>query len=728
MKTVWLDTDIGSDIDDALPLTTLAAARLLGMGVAAHAQTIVDGVTHPVISLFSTRRIASQYPQGMSVQSFTKPLAAVAATFCFFCLLSCASQPSQAKVPSASAAASRTHGGTIAKFDFNGGEAWPLKGTVAFPGQSASVKQAAVGTVDTAGSAQASGGLLLAAGKVSSTGNAGFASGKLPITNREADLKKLTLAFSLSASSTRPVTVLIDSFNAAKRPTGRLTAKIYPAAPNFYQRYALDLSSMRADGQGAFRPADPFVQFSFIGQAASGQAQYRLQVDNVNYASAAYYVSPHGSDANDGRTVATAFAKPQKALDVSRPGDIIDVLSGTYISPNGPSTSPPASGGLSPVANFTHPGTPAAWIVLKNYPGQHPTFFSNGWNIVGIGLGSKEHPYTGPALAYLEIRGLHIRGEGDVVKTKYPDAMDKPDSRSNSNGISIGAPSSVLAHHIRIADNLVEFAPAMGISGGADWMTVENNICRSNAWTNIYASSGISVAGSENFDAQVNVYKQLIRNNICCHNQNYEMWIDLGRYSDGNGIILDVNEGPDPNSGTPDPAHPASKYLGRTLVQSNLCYDNGGSGIHTVQADHVDVINNTVYLNSASMHLEYSEMFSYSSKDVHFINNILVAPVANVAAGEKPEPVNKLDGKNTNVTFSHNVYFGGNIAPTLGAGDMIADPLFIKPSIDDRVANFHLRPDSPAVGRGATVPFSPLLDLDGKRRRQGSPSKGAYEK
>ena len=658
------------------------------------------------------------------MQPLIKPFAAVAGTLCFFSLLSCAGHASQTTVLAASAAAPSSHGGTIAQFDFNTPNTWPQK-AISTPGQSATLTQTDAGTVDTAGSTQASGGLLLSATKLSNAATAGFASGKLPIANREANLGKITLAFSLSASSTRPVTVLADSFNAAKRRTGRLTAKIYPAAPNFYQRYALDLSSMRADGQGAFRPTDPFVQFSFIGQAAPGQTQYRLQVDNVNYASVAYYVSPQGSDANDGRTEATAFANPQKALDGSQPGDIIDVMSGTYISPKGPSTSPPASGGLSPVASFPRAGTPAAWIVLKNYPDQQPTFFSNGWGIVSMGLGYSGHPDTGPPLAYLEIRGLHVRGEGDVVKTKYPDSMDKPDSRSNSGGINVDSRYSALAHHIRIADNLVEFAPSMGIAGGADWLTIENNVCRSNCWTNIYACSGISVAENHNFDAQANVYKQLIRNNVCCHNQNYEMWLDLKRYSDGNGIILDVNQGADPNQ--PPPAHPVSNYIGRTLVQSNLCYDNGGSGIHTVTAYHVDVINNTVYLNSASVHLEYSEMFSYGSSDVHFINNILVAPVANVAAGEKPEPVNKGGGTNTNVTFSHNVYFGGNIAPTLGEGDVIADPQFLRATIDTATADFHLKPGSPAIGKGVIMPFSPLLDLDSKPRAN-PPSIGAYEK
>ena len=180
-------------------------------------------------------------------------------------------------------------------------------------------------------------------------------------------------------------------------------------------------------------------------------------------------------------------------------------------------------------------------------------------------------------------------------------------------------------------------------------------------------------------------------------------WQAIDRYSDGNGIILDVNQ---QYGRSPDGFH----YIGRTLVQSNLCYDNGGSGIHTVTADHVDIINNTVYLNSASVHLEYGEIFTYGSNDVRIMNNVLVAPVANLAAGEKPEPVNSPGGKNSDVIMAHNIYFGGNIPPVMGEGDMIADPRFVNPSLDDKVADFHLRPDSPALKKGiCAFPFFPFL-------------------
>jgi hypothetical protein len=615
---------------------------------------------------------------------------------------------------------SQVHAATLFSSDFNTASlsAWPSASAMSSSHSvSATVALQPVGTVDVADSTAPSGAMQLTARPPErGAWSAALVSGPLPVRTPETNLGKLTLSFSLSASAARPVIVRVESFNAAKRRTGGLSGLIYPAAPDFFQRYALDLSTLKRSGKGRFQPTDPFVQFTFeMGSAAGGPetptaAECRLRMDNVNYASPAYYVSPRGRDTNDGRTEATAFATPQKALDMAQPGDIVLLMDGTYRA------------GLVPVASFPRPGTPAAWIVLKNYPNQHPTLTSNGWNIVSIAQGSKEKPSADPALAYLEVRGLHIRGEGDVAKQKYPDAMNQSDPRTNSNGIAVDGRFTVnIFHDIRIADNLVEFAPGCGIGSiDADWVTVEGNTCRSNCWTTIYAPSGISVMGSANFDSTVNIYKRLVRNNVCCHNQTYEKWKAIGRYSDGNGIILDVNQGSD--------AHPTSKYIGRTLVQSNHCYDNGGSGIHTVSADHVDIINNTTYLNSASVHLEYSEIFTYGSNDVRIMNNILVAPVANIAAGEKPEPVNLCGGKNTDVVFSHNLYFGGNIAPTLGEGEVVGDPLFVHPSRDDKVADFHLKAGSPAIGRGITMPFSPFLDLDGKPRRTAAPAEGAYEK
>ena len=613
----------------------------------------------------------------------------------------------------------QTYAATLLKNDFNTvASAWPNVTAKAVPrALSVTAVVQPVGTVDVFNTTQASGALLLTVRGVPDAQRkwrAALVSGLLPIRNSETNIGKLTLSFSLSASTAHPVAIRVESFDAAKRCTGVLAGFLYPAAPNFFQRYALDLSTLKPTGAGKFQPTAPFVQFAFETSHAAMEAdapaggEYQLRVDNVNYATPAYYVRQAGSDANDGRTEKTAFATPQKALDMAQPGDIVVLMEGTY------------RGGQANVATFRRPGTPDAWITLKNYPGQQPTLTSTGWNIVSIADGSKAKPSDIPSLAYLEIRGLHIRGEGDVARTKYPEAMKQADSRTNTNGIAVdGRFMRNIPHHLRIADNLVEYCPAGGIGSiEGDWITVENNTCRCNCWTTIYATSGISVMGASNFDASDNIYRVLVRNNVCYRNETFEFWKEVNRPSDGNGIILDVNQ--------KTATRPTSSFRGRTLVQSNLCFDNGGSGIHTVSANRVDIINNTAYLNSASKNLEYSQIYAYGSEDVRIVNNILIAPVADLAAGEKPEPVNA-SRKSPTVLYTHNLYFGGNIPPTMGEGDVIADPLFVNPSRDGKAADFHLRPNSPAIGNGVTFPFAPFLDLDGKPRK-AAPAKGAYEK
>lgn len=596
-------------------------------------------------------------------------------------------------------------GGTLLQFDFEEESAWQQKPT------------AGAGTIDLAASNEGSRAVVLKGDPLPAAKgdwSAVLDSGLLAVRNSETQLGKLTLSFNVSVSQARAVRVSVESFNAAKQRTGGLVTTIYPAAPDFYQRYAIDLSSMKPAGPGAFKPTDPYVRLSLTISPAEGwsaDTTRDLRLDNVHYAKAAWIVSPTGDDRADGRTEQTSFATPQAALNVAQPGDIILLQTGTY------------HGGLKPTASFVRPGTPAGWITLKNYPGHTPLLTGNAWNIVNLSFGTKSRPDTDHTLAYLEIRGLHVRGESDLVEKKFPETIGKSDSRSNSNGIAIdGRHMKQVPHHLRIADNVVEYCPGQGIGAlESDWVTFENNISRYNCWHTIYATSGFSTLGASNFDSADNVYKNLIRNNVSHRNETFQAWARVKKISDGNGIIIDVNQATDDR--------PQGSYIGRTLVANNLCYDNGGSGIHTVRANRVDIINNTAYLNSASKALQYSQIFTYRSNDVRVMNNILVAPVADVANGEKPETVNRLNGKNSNVVFSHNLYSGGNIAPTLGEGDVVAAPEFVKASIDPKLADFRLTAGSPAIRAGRWEPFAPTIDLAGQLRDLNTPPDlGAYRK
>jgi hypothetical protein len=610
------------------------------------------------------------------------------------------------------ATAVSAHAAMLTSSDFNDRNPWKISST----SSSAAIKTAAqwkpVGTIDQANTDTSSGGLLLTVDASSAKGawDATLVSSALAVKNTETNLGKLTLGFMLSVSAVRPVNVTIESVNKAGKASGALTAMVYPAAADFYQRYSLDLSTLKPTGKGQFNPTDAAIRVRFAMVNAQDDlawpaGKHELRLDNLSYATPALYVSAaNGNDSNDGRSEKTALATPQAALNAAQAGDIIVIRKGTY------------NGGDKPAASFVRPGTPAAWIVLKNYPGELPMLTGNGWQIVNVQLGSKEQHDTTGTLAYFEIRGLHMRGEADLIEKKFPETIGQSDPRSNTNCLSVdGRYMKNVPHHIRIADNIAEYCPALGIGlNEADRFVIENNIARYNSWQTIYGTSGFSTLGASNFDTADNVYKILVRNNTAYRNETYVICKNDKKMTDGNGIIIDVNQNTAPRKHL--------RYIGRTLVTGNLVYDNGGGGIHTVRTHRVDIIHNTAYLNSASSALQYSQIdASWGSKDVRIMNNIMVAPVANVAAGEKPEPVNDTPGGVENVVFSNNLYFGGNLPPNMGEGDKVADPKFVNPSRDPKIADFRLRDDSPARGVGAKFIALPILDLDGRARPSDKP-------
>ena len=608
----------------------------------------------------------------------------------------------------------QTPGGTLLQFDFNSGNPWPQAKA---DGAGATVEVRGVGTIDVAGGKEPSSGLLLAS---QNKAIAALSSGPLALQNTETSLGKLTLSFSLSVSVAEPVIVRIESLDAKTHRTGGLETRIFPAAPDFYQRFAIDLSTMKPFGGGVFDPAAPSVGFSFLvgSENVPADESRELRLDNLNYAKPAFYVSPQGNDANDGRTEKTAVAKPQKAIEMAQPGDIILVANGTY----------PPNGDQGGIARFVRPGTPANWIVLKNYPGHKPVFSAVGsWGAIRIGNtggGRRKPPTPGPAHAYLEIRGIHVRGDAELRTESHKPLIGKSNVRNNCNGIDIqGGNQAVKTHHIRIADNLVEYCSGAGISYiKSDWALIEGNISRNNCWWMDYAGSGISIMGYSNFDATEGNYKNLIRNNVVSGNRCFVKWNRINAISDGNGIIIDVNTG----------------HLGRKLIQNNLVFGNGGSGIHAYSSEHVDIINNTAYLNSASPELQWNQIFAGAKvKDIRIINNIMWAPP------DKPMDF-KLMNKAVGVIYANNLYFGGRSGPGgtgggLGAeagsgesasesGNVRGDPKFVQPSLDYKTADFHLQPGSPAFKACRWEPFRPLTDLAGKPRpRQGLADLGAYQ-
>jgi len=618
-----------------------------------------------------------------------------------------------------------TQGEILIATDFQKGDRWSGIQATSLPqpdSATATATISAVGTIDDAGSTSRSNAMMLTVAEPTQPGwSATMSSGMLPNSNQEASLGKLTLSFDHSVSINRPIEVQIESFSSDRKLTGGLKTTVYPSAANFYSRAALELSDMVAFGEGKFDPIDSLMQFSFgistLDSKSDPSAPQTLAVDNVAFSNPAYYVSPEGNDANDGRSEATAFANPQQALNVAQPGDIVVLMNGRY---EGDPNEPP----LTPVAKFVRPGSPSAWITLKNYPGHMSTISSRGQ--LGVSMIQEKGE---PTLAYLEVRGLRVRGNGETVREQYEKDSQPFTPNSQARGIEANGRTTPypgertdneIVHHIRIADNVVEYCTDDGIYAEyCDWLYVEGNVVENNCWaTQAFAPAGLSVMGFANFDGGVDVHKMLISRNRVSGNRLYvknQPWgkVEKTNYFNGNGILLDAN------------AEKPPTYFGRTLVQNNLVFNNGGGGIQMWFDHRIDLVNNTVYHNGTTPELKWGQIgFEYCS-DVRLVNNIIVAQP------DRPLDtwmVNRVDKKTSNIRRFNNLYWGGVTPNIAGEGDINTAPQFIKHSEDSTDADFRIAPNSPAVAKGLKDFYTPLLDLNGKPRPSNiAPTLGAFQ-
>lgn len=418
-----------------------------------------------------------------------------------------------------------------------------------------------------------------------------------------------------------------------------------------------------------------------------------------------YYVSATGSNTNSGKSINSPFLTLQKAHDLTVAGDTVFVMTGVYSSTSGP------------ILNVTRSGTANGYITYKAMKGNTPkiTAAGNVWNAVSI---------NGSYIAFegFELIGNNINITYDKAFAIYTEAANGGKdwatyANYNTNGISIGGPNteSKLPHHVAVRNCKVHDFPGGGISSiQADYTTIENNLVYNNAWYMMYAGSGISILTPFNWDKTTG-YKNFIRNNICNTNKTTIPWVSLKRLSDGNGIIIDVNQQGynEQSSNTPSP----NAYTGRTLVENNVAVNNGGSGIHTFKADHVDIINNTAYHNGTVV--GYPDIFTNACRDVNIINNIMYARTGG-DCNSKP--------KNTTEIYSHNIYFNGKVG-FQGTNDIVIDPQFVNLSTDVSLGNFKLKSTSPAIDQGTNaIGLFSVKDILGIARPQGTkPDRGAYE-
>jgi len=407
-----------------------------------------------------------------------------------------------------------------------------------------------------------------------------------------------------------------------------------------------------------------------------------------------YYVSPGpaGNNSNDGLSPGTPFLTIQKAADESAPDDTVWVTDGTY----------------NEEVVVANSGNPDEWISFKSV-NFHGAKVTNTWY----------NCFTVKA-NYIMIDGFDLSAPAEY-------------------GSGFGASQGY--HHLKVSNC---YAHDCGQSGIATWdndyITIENNICTRNAWLMPYAGSGISVYGAYKFDNDPGPHI-IVRNNISFNNDNGPETA----MTDGNGIIIDdlmcTQDGHDFSVCT------LNAYDAETLVEGNLCFDNGGKGIQVYLAENITVRNNTCFWNTRREDegTWRGEIAFSNVNNIQVNNNIAVCntdmgfAISSYNTGlfiaqYGSHSTKKVIWKN-NLTYntanpnddayaiqvsSSQVQLRGNLFG--------ADPLFNNSSIDSALADFSLQEESPAIDMGTTEYGFFDIDLAGNFRVMGaSIDMGCYE-
>jgi parallel beta-helix repeat protein len=350
----------------------------------------------------------------------------------------------------------------------------------------------------------------------------------------------------------------------------------------------------------------------------------------------------------------TAFLQ---AIQRLKAGDRVLVKNGTYQAPEGREIL------------VTAQGNPNNWIVIAAFPGDRPVLQSVGANALRF-----------KRAAYVEIRGFEVVGADTA---RYP-----------SSG---GLDANERSHHIRMRSNFIHDIPGDAIGAGhADYIELENNTVYNSSWGWIpddpsrgYAQSAIGLYQMTDADQSAPGIRNIVRGNVVFDVYNTRPFIYANAITDGNCFILDDTRHTQEFGAAVKDGFTAP-YTGTTLVENNLCVDNGGRGIHVFLSDNVIARNNTLYKNNRTPGV-LGELSVSESGNVGFYNNIIHAAEGSNAI---------INDRSTNVQMRNNLLFGTDRTDA-NVGNLIkADPEFVNPSTDLGVADFSLQPGSPAIGVG----------------------------
>ena len=413
-----------------------------------------------------------------------------------------------------------------------------------------------------------------------------------------------------------------------------------------------------------------------------------------------FYVAKTGSDSNPGtqtKPFATINAVFSRISDLGA-GDRILVSPGTY------SESVNVKAGGSATANL---------MLVSSVRG-------------GAKIRSPATSYSAIAIekSYVTIDGFDVQsgGKGHGIEASWL-----------NGGASGSGP-----HHVTVINNTSHDNAGSGISlAYGDYYLVENNVCYRNCATNSFQGSGISiyepraVSGSD-------AWRIFVLRNTCYSNTALNLPNNVP-HSDGNGIIMDDFRN------SQQSGHAVYPY--KTLVENNVCYFNGGKGVHIFFSDNVTVRNNTCYFNNRDLKNPATwrgELSNVSSNNTLFVNNVGYADIGVNSYNCGALHASTGGQSSNNVLWARNLTFNGTVgsasitqSPYNATLTMAApynnllgvNPLFVKAGRGVTSPDLHLKRTSPVRDGGITTYGIGTIDRDGKPRVSGvAADLGAYER
>jgi parallel beta-helix repeat protein len=300
-------------------------------------------------------------------------------------------------------------------------------------------------------------------------------------------------------------------------------------------------------------------------------------------------------------------------------------------------------------------------------------------------------------------RGARLFGSISAQDKSYIRIDGFDVTNSSSTGQTKGI-SFKRCHHITIRSNRVRNCWGGGIGcDQSDWILIEWNQVHENAFWNPAQHSGISIYQPQYRSSDSRKYAIIIRNNTSFANWNRVNNPSFGRPTDGNGIVVDdfYNSQSGGNG---------VRYNRQTMIENNLCFNNGGQGIHCFKAQNVRVRNNTCANNMGAFDFG-GEVTVSESERIYVYNNVLQARSGKRAA---------LQFNSQNYWFGYNVIDGPTRDVPFNESNHYGNPFF-------KFNSFIPESYSPAINSGSNAGDHYSKEIYGRNRIVGQIDRGAFE-